>query len=389
MGLFDFLFGDGKQHAQPQQTNSSNNVVHPFVFVSKQHQRYENGQPVKGLQDCIRTVRLEKNTSGCKGYRLEPGRGYIVKIWNDDLNKPNMSDKPMDLVRQSADKLEFRGFPIEAQSPFGWTEVDYRDYGFIVFLKNGEVEKCQLHMYDRNTFIEYLKGDERQEENIEQNTDEAKAWKAFVNKNYFVLEQYGANVYNYYVHHPLDLLKPENPLLVGRVFHVCLGFNEPDTDIQEVRAENAFLCFSQAILSSSVSVHDEAAARMLMLLIQYQNFLKDKVAEACRNEDASPLDVMYMIGDDMPADMPIATNTRMLYAAYYLYNEINNEASVIEGFVKSNESISYKNIVNHIVTNCAQLHNSTSERKIELGKIIYDKVKEKLESDIRRYSAMR
>ena len=126
-----------------------------------------------------------------------------------------------------------------------------------------------------------------------------------------------------------------------------------------------------------------------MLLIQYQNFLKDKVAEACRNEDASPLDVMYMIGDDMPADMPIATNTRMLYAAYYLYNEINNEASVIEGFVKSNESISYKNIVNHIVTNCAQLHNSTSERKIELGKIIYDKVKEKLESDIRRYSAMR
>ena len=79
-----------------------------------------------------------KNTNGCPGYKLEPGIGYIVKIYNDDLNKPNMSDKPMKVVRKTDTFIELRGFPILAQSPFGWQEVDYRDYGFVVYYKNGE-----------------------------------------------------------------------------------------------------------------------------------------------------------------------------------------------------------------------------------------------------------
>ncbi|MDB8921205.1 hypothetical protein PN604_09440 [Parabacteroides merdae] len=131
--------------------------VQPFTFKSNCHQRYENGRPVQGLQDCIRTVSVVKNTNGCPGYRLQPGIGYIVKIYNDDLGKPNMSDKPMKVVRKTADMLELRGFPIEAQTPFGWQEVDYRDYGFIVHFKEGKVDKCVLHMYDRNVRIEYMK----------------------------------------------------------------------------------------------------------------------------------------------------------------------------------------------------------------------------------------
>lgn len=136
---------------------NTDNEIKPFVFISNHHQRYEHGRPVMGLQEHTRTVQLEKNTNGCKGYRLESGRGYIVKVWNDDLQKPNMSDKPMDVIEQQMDKLVLRGFPIEAQSPFGWMEMDYQDYGFIVFYKDGKVEKCQLHMYDRDTYIEYLK----------------------------------------------------------------------------------------------------------------------------------------------------------------------------------------------------------------------------------------
>ena len=131
--------------------------VQPFTFQSNCHQRYENDSPVLGLQDCLRTVSVVKNTNGCPGYRLQPGIGYIVKIYNDDLGKPNMSDKPMKVVRKTADMLELRGFPIEAQSPFGWQEVDYSDYGFVVYYKNGLIDKCVLHMYDRNIRIEYLK----------------------------------------------------------------------------------------------------------------------------------------------------------------------------------------------------------------------------------------
>lgn len=131
--------------------------LQPFTFKSNCHQRYENGSPVKGEQECSRTVSVIKNTNGHPSYRLEPGIGYIVKIYNDDLGKPNMSDKPMKVIRKTETFIELRGFPIDAQSPFGWQEVDYSDYGFIVYYKNGQVEKCVLHMYDRNVRIEYYK----------------------------------------------------------------------------------------------------------------------------------------------------------------------------------------------------------------------------------------
>ncbi len=130
--------------------------IQPFTFRSNCHQRYENDTPVMGLQECIRTVSMVKNTDGCPGYKLAPGVGYIVKIYNDDLGKPNMSDKPMKVVKKTADMVELRGFPIEARSPFGWQEVDYSDYGFVVYYKNGQVEKCVLHMYDRNIRLEYM-----------------------------------------------------------------------------------------------------------------------------------------------------------------------------------------------------------------------------------------
>ncbi|MGM9794965.1 MAG: hypothetical protein ACI3ZZ_01920 [Candidatus Aphodosoma sp.] len=133
--------------------------MEPFVFVSDCHQRYENGSEVMGLQQCVRTVSVEKNTNGCRGYRLIPGDGYIVKIFNDDIGNPNMSDKPMRIVDKTPGKVELRGFLIEAQTPFGWQEVDYSDYGFTVYYSNGKVSKCVLHMFDRNVDLEYRKSE--------------------------------------------------------------------------------------------------------------------------------------------------------------------------------------------------------------------------------------
>lgn len=131
-------------------------LIEPFTFKSNCHQRYENGQPKMGLQECFRTVYVEKNIDGCNGYRLEPGVGYIVKVFNDDLGKPNMSDKPMKVVRKTENFVELRGFPIEAMSPFGWQEVDYSVYGLTVHYEHGKINKCVLHMYDRDIRIEYL-----------------------------------------------------------------------------------------------------------------------------------------------------------------------------------------------------------------------------------------
>lgn len=46
------------------------NSIEPFVYESNIHQRYENGDPVRDLQECLRTISVEKNTNGCPGYKL-------------------------------------------------------------------------------------------------------------------------------------------------------------------------------------------------------------------------------------------------------------------------------------------------------------------------------
>lgn len=187
MGIFDFIFGNKKQKEERlkrerfeaerkaelerqrlaqqrkleneskkrEQTKTKILTVEPFSFKSNTHQRFENNNPVKGLQNCSRTISVVKNTNGCPGYKLEAGKGYIVKLFNDDLGKPNMSDKPMIIVGKTDSCIELRGFKIEAMTPFGWQEVDYSDYGLKVWYANGKISKCVLYMYDRNIRIEY------------------------------------------------------------------------------------------------------------------------------------------------------------------------------------------------------------------------------------------
>lgn len=134
-----------------------NDYFKSMIFKSFCHQRYENGNPVMGLQNCIRTISVEKNIAGCRGYNIESGYGYIVKIYNNDLGKPNMSDKPMKIIAQTEDKIELRGYIVEAMSPFGWQEVDYSTYGLTIHYKHHEIEKCVFHMFDRSIDIVYMK----------------------------------------------------------------------------------------------------------------------------------------------------------------------------------------------------------------------------------------
>ena len=70
--------------------------------------------PVMGLQQCLRTVSVEKNINGCSGYDIKPGDGYIVKVFNNDLGKPNMSDKPMRVKSISKDLVVLQGYPLRA-----------------------------------------------------------------------------------------------------------------------------------------------------------------------------------------------------------------------------------------------------------------------------------
>lgn len=133
-----------------------------IYFKSTKHQRYANDVEVGDLQLCNRAVEIKPNIAGCKGYNIPVGKGYIVTIYNLDGDHPlwgnnvQMSPKPMVVVRQTENEIELRGYPVLAMTPFGWMEVDQSDYGITLYIESGNVKKCVLHMFDRNTDIVYM-----------------------------------------------------------------------------------------------------------------------------------------------------------------------------------------------------------------------------------------
>ena len=309
MGIFDFIFGNKKKEEQERlererQARLAENrrkeeerkragrelaeSLQPFTFKSNSHQRYENNNPVQGLQKCLRTVSVVKNTNGCPGYKLQPGIGYIVKIYNDDLNKPNMSDKPMKVVSKTDSFIELRGFPVEAQSPFGWQVVDYRDFGFRVYFKNGEVEKCVLHMYDRNTRIEYMKKDDLgQKNNLTESESNSIAKKELTETEIYVqeaLSHLASGNDGDAVYHPLykawrsfqrnpDQLKHIvdcGKYGMGLMIFLSYG-TVSDIDIKQQIASIAYLFISKAIQNSPQNVN-LYKNRLILMISNHEAF---------------------------------------------------------------------------------------------------------------------
>ena len=101
-----------------------------MVFESHSHQRFEGGLPKQGIQTCNRTIKIEKNINGCKGYQLTPGDGFIVSIINMDGNHPlwgdnyQISPKPMRVIDQSTSHISLRGYEVLAQTP---KQINYNE----------------------------------------------------------------------------------------------------------------------------------------------------------------------------------------------------------------------------------------------------------------------
>lgn len=212
------------------------------------------------------------------------------------------------------------------------------------------------------------------------------AWTAFGVQDYVGLEQHANEIYNYFVHKPSELLSIDSPLLIGKVFQACLGFQESDQDIQEVRAGNAFLCFSKALDSKKQNIHDESAARLMMLLIQWQRFLINKVEQACQGQCSNPYSFFAVLDDGLPNDMPMATNTKMLFTAYYLFDHIIDKTNVTNEFIVYHEKKAFEHIKSHVLDNCSMLKKTPQYRKSELGNIVFDKICKQLRDDIELYS---
>jgi hypothetical protein len=147
-----------ERRKQEEQQRREESFLSNFEFDSTCHQRYENGQPVRGLQVCPRYIKIKKNINGCSGYQLTPGDGYILTATNGDTGQPQFAPKPMRVVKFSDSEILLKGYCVSAQTPFGWQEIDLSDYGFSIILEKNVVKKCILFLYDRNVKLEYMVG---------------------------------------------------------------------------------------------------------------------------------------------------------------------------------------------------------------------------------------
>lgn len=127
------------------QASNENELKLDFVFHSSDHLRYENGVHVSGPHGgAPRAVKVEANISGQEG--------YAVTILNTDDNQVvvQMAPKQMKLLKQDINKIYLKGYGYDRMG------ASFADYGITIFHVDGKIEKCILHMFDRNVDIEYL-----------------------------------------------------------------------------------------------------------------------------------------------------------------------------------------------------------------------------------------
>lgn len=251
-----------------------------FVFKSPDHLRYENGNHVSGPHGGAgRAVKVEPNINGCEGYNVSSGDGYIVTVFNLDgihpvwQNNVQMTPKPMRVVSQTADKIVLRGFPVQAQSPFGWVDFNGEDYGLTIKLKKGEVENCILHMHDRNVDIEYLKGDSQKISNEPEIVSLAKRANAqYQQESVTDARQLLVQIYRSVKSNPGQLKEVNDYSALGTAFLMMLDQNlSDDIDTQQMMASVSYLCISKAIEkdNSNLNLYKD---RLLMLRIGHEPF---------------------------------------------------------------------------------------------------------------------
>lgn len=251
-----------------------------FVFKSPDHLRYENGRHVSGPHGGAgRAVKVEPNINGCEGYNIRGGDGFIVTVYNLDGNHPvwnnnvQMTPKPMKIVSQTSEKIVLRGYQVQAMSPFGWIDFNGADYGLSIFLKDGQIDKCVLHMHDRNVDIEYLKGevifsaDEPEIVSLARNANAQYQSEQVTNGRQLLIQ-----IYRSVKADPGQLRDVKDFSALGTSFLMMLDQNlSDDIDTLQMMASISYLCISRAIQNdkSNLNLYKD---RLLLLRIGHEPF---------------------------------------------------------------------------------------------------------------------
>lgn len=255
-----------------------------FVFKSPDHLRYENGKHVSGPHGgANRAVKVEPNISG--------GEGYTVTLYNLDGNHPvwqnnvQMAPKQMKIIQQSNDKVVLRGYGHDVMGG------SFADYGLSIHYKNGEIEKCILHMHDRNVDIEYLKGDNSQTSSEPEIVTLAQRANAqYQQERVTDGRQLLIQIYRSVKSDPGQLRNVKDFSSLGTSFLMMLDQNlSDDIDTLQMMASVSYLCISKAIENDNTNLN-LYKDRLLMLRVGHEPF--SYTVMHALDIDASPFSVM-------------------------------------------------------------------------------------------------
>jgi len=236
-----------------------------FVYKSSDHLRYENGKHVSGPHNgARRAITVQPNING--------GEGYTVTLFNLDGNHPvwrnnvQMAPKQMKIVQQSSDKIVLRGYGVDSMGS------SFADYGLTIYFLNGEVNKCILHMHDRNVDVEYLSENENTHKESELETICKAANAQYQNELVTNGRQLLGRIYGIVKSEPALLKDVTDYSTIGTSFLLMLDQNlTDDIDAQQFMASICYLCISKAIQKepNNLNLYKD---RLLMLQAGHEAF---------------------------------------------------------------------------------------------------------------------
>jgi tetratricopeptide (TPR) repeat protein len=166
MGIFNFLKSEPKE-------NKPSIDLSDFKFLSDDHTRIQNGQPInadnKGAWRGIRVKSSDNNVFYVTIYNMNGNH----PVWGDNIQ---MAEKQMKMLDESNNKIILRGFGVDAMGS------SFADYGLTLHKTNGSVRKVSLHMYDRNIEIVYEKSDNKEQTEKLDSFTAKDSFKGFIQK---------------------------------------------------------------------------------------------------------------------------------------------------------------------------------------------------------------
>lgn len=204
-------------------------------------------------------------------------------------------------------------------------------------------------------------------------------------RDFLALESAASKLYNHFVHNPKDYINMDSSLAVGSIFASSLGYQEPDDDIQEVRAENAIYCLVPGISSKTESVKSSSVAYLFLVFSVSRKYTWQRMMklfgapELLMNMRTStyfslPEDVRaYILKSDMNTDTKfnsvLSYLEQLMSDNILLYLDLNEEKSIF-------------------ITQLAKLQESNINQDslyLKTGKTILEFLFEDIKSDIMQY----